>query len=140
MLSMQVHVCVCAVRGWYQGLVMARTSTRADSWCLKVSPTVGLLREVRDIVCRPSKPSSRTPSRSCSKQHKTPGCDTCTHVVMENTQALMENTQVLMENTQVLMENTHKTAQNWAQHNFTTQHLLVFCSRFSKHWFTNRLI
>lgn len=49
----------------YQGLVRAKTSTRADNWCLKVSPTVGLLRAVRDIVCLPSSISNLTPRRSC---------------------------------------------------------------------------
>lgn len=49
----------------YHGLVQWRMSTRADNWCLKVSPTVGLLLFVLEMVCLPFKSSSLTPSKSC---------------------------------------------------------------------------
>ena len=48
----------------YHGFVVERMSTRADNWCLKVSPTVGLPLVVLDIVCLPPRSSSRTPNRS----------------------------------------------------------------------------
>lgn len=49
----------------YHGLVQWRMSTRADNWCLNVSPTVGLLLFVLEMVCLPFKSSSLTPSKSC---------------------------------------------------------------------------
>ena len=48
----------------YHGLVVESISTRADNWCLKVSPTVGFPLVVLEIVWRPPRSSNLTPSRS----------------------------------------------------------------------------
>lgn len=53
-----------------QGFVVVRISTRAFSWCLNVSPTVGFLLVVLEIVCLPPISSNFTPSKSYNRRTK----------------------------------------------------------------------